>query len=153
MESLDAFFTNGANLDIDSEQIKGRWKLFENRSVGGNWVAVDIRSEDWNPLGYGARIRVDTAHGAYRRELNDGSGGACAIRGRTPGAGYRPHNLRVDKDHLAGWADRLRMGRCEYIHRHNARLGLLTGSTSPHRLGCSTRLGDNEPSSNRRPYS
>ncbi len=69
---LDAFVTNGANLDMDSEQIKGRWKLFENHSVGGNWVAVDIRGDDWNPLGYGARIRVDTAQGTYRRELNDG---------------------------------------------------------------------------------
>ena len=69
---LDAFVTNGANLDIDSEQIKGRWKLFENHSVGGNWVAVDLRGDDWNPLGYGARIRVDTSYGAYRRELNDG---------------------------------------------------------------------------------
>jgi hypothetical protein len=69
---LDAFVTNGANLDIDSEQIKGRWKLFENHSPGGNWVAVDIQGDEWNPLGYGARIRVDTAHKAYRRELNDG---------------------------------------------------------------------------------
>ncbi len=69
---MDALVTNGANLDVDSDQVKGRWKLFENHSAGGNWIAVDIRGDNWNPLGYGARLRVDTATQTYRRELNDG---------------------------------------------------------------------------------
>lgn len=69
---MDAFVTNGANLDVDSDQVRGRWKLYENRSAGGNWIAVDIQGPAWNPLGYGARLRVDASSLSYRRELNDG---------------------------------------------------------------------------------
>ncbi len=70
---LDAFVTNGATLDEES-QIEGRWSLLENRSTPGNWIAIELQGSDWNPWGYGARIFVDTDGPDYWREVNDGLG-------------------------------------------------------------------------------
>lgn len=71
---VDLVTSNGANTQVDNERVRGIWVLWRNQTPGGNWVALDLRGTRWNPLGFGARIRVDIDGGGYWRQINDGVG-------------------------------------------------------------------------------
>jgi VCBS repeat protein/ASPIC/UnbV protein len=64
---VDLFITNGAEGGC-----RGTDVLLENRSTGGNWVAIDLDGGSDNPWGFGARIRVHAGDLTYWRELTDG---------------------------------------------------------------------------------
>lgn len=68
---LDLFVTNGAALSEDSG-VAGTWRLFENQSLAGNWITVQMRGDPWNPWGYGARLHVQAGDTDYWRYINDG---------------------------------------------------------------------------------
>jgi VCBS repeat protein len=64
---VDLFITNGAE-----GRCKGKDVLLENRSAGGNWVALDLQGGLDNPWGMGARVHVRAGRLSYWRELTDG---------------------------------------------------------------------------------
>jgi VCBS repeat protein len=64
---VDLFITNGAE-----GRCRGIDVLLENRSAGGNWVALDLQGGLDNPWGMGARIHVRAGRLSYWRELTDG---------------------------------------------------------------------------------
>ena len=64
---VDLFVTNGAEGGC-----RGMDVLLENRSTGGNWVALDLVGPAGNPWGFGARLSVAAVGLSYWRELTDG---------------------------------------------------------------------------------
>lgn len=64
---VDLFVTNGAEGGC-----RGIDVLLENRSTGGNWVAIDLDGGPDNPWGFGASIRVRAGDVTYWRQLTDG---------------------------------------------------------------------------------
>lgn len=64
---VDLFITNGAE-----GPCKGVDVLLENRSRGGNWVALDLYAGADNPWGFGARMHVEAGGLSYWRQLSDG---------------------------------------------------------------------------------
>ncbi len=64
---VDLFITNGAE-----GRCEGMDVLLENRSAGGNWVALDLHGGLGNPWGMGARVHVRAGALSYWRELTDG---------------------------------------------------------------------------------
>ena len=64
---VDLFVTNGAEGGC-----RGMDVLLENRSAGGNWVALDLVGPAGNPWGFGARLSVAAGGLSYWRELTDG---------------------------------------------------------------------------------
>jgi hypothetical protein len=69
---LDFAVTNGFGDGRDEEATRGETTLLINESPAGNWVELRLFGTAWNPLGYGARIRVRTRDLNYRREITDG---------------------------------------------------------------------------------
>jgi hypothetical protein len=67
---LDVFVTNGH----DPKVWRGPSVLLRNHSTAGSWAALELYGGPWNPLAFGARLRVKTAFATYRRELTDGVG-------------------------------------------------------------------------------
>jgi len=63
---VDLFVTNGLF------HWTGRHELLENRTVAGNWAALDLRGPAENPFGFGARVRVEAGKNTYRRAVGDG---------------------------------------------------------------------------------
>ena len=63
---VDLFVTNGLF------HWTGANELLENRTVGGNWAAIDLRGPNENPFGVGARLHVEAGKRVYRRPVNDG---------------------------------------------------------------------------------
>jgi hypothetical protein len=53
----------------------GRQHLLTNRVHGGGGASVYLRGTRWNPLGFGARVRVTTGSRSRWTELNDGVSG------------------------------------------------------------------------------
>lgn len=63
---VDLLVTNGY------EQWSGANVLLENETVGGNAAALVLRGTLQNPVGFGARVYVETAKFVYWREVTDG---------------------------------------------------------------------------------
>jgi hypothetical protein len=64
---VDLFVTNGAEGGC-----RGIDELLENRSTGGNWVALDLVGPAGNPWAFGARLHVGAGEHPYWREVTDG---------------------------------------------------------------------------------
>jgi hypothetical protein len=64
---VDLFITNGAEGGCRGVDV-----LLQNRSIGGNWVALDLHGDPGNPWGIGARIHVQAGRVSYWRQLTDG---------------------------------------------------------------------------------
>ncbi|MDQ3645302.1 MAG: VCBS repeat-containing protein [Actinomycetota bacterium] len=65
----DLLVTNGY---FEYEQWVGRTVLLENRIDAASWVAVQLLGKRWNPMGIGARVRVESAGKVLLREITDG---------------------------------------------------------------------------------
>jgi hypothetical protein len=63
---MDVLVSNG------NGQSSGQIRLLENRLAKRNAAAVRLRGPAWNPLGFGARVQLQTAHFAYERQVTDG---------------------------------------------------------------------------------
>ena len=62
---LDLFMSNGHG------PIKAPFQLLVNLSSRGGWVGIDLEGDQWNPLGYGARIRVKAGNRVIRHAVTD----------------------------------------------------------------------------------
>jgi FG-GAP-like repeat len=70
----DLFVTNGADTHRDDHSVVGKWTLLENRSITGNWVAVDLHGRPRNPWGMGSYLEVRAHDLHYFRHVGDGIG-------------------------------------------------------------------------------
>jgi hypothetical protein len=67
--STDVLDSNGRQLWI------GRQLMLTNRVRGGGGASVYLRGTRWNPLGFGARVRITVGSRVRWTELNDGVSG------------------------------------------------------------------------------
>lgn len=63
---VDLFVTNGAF------QWWGPNRFLGNTSEAGNWIGIDLRGRDENPMGIGSEIRVTIGRRTLRHQMTDG---------------------------------------------------------------------------------